>query len=270
MSRTRPTPSEFLASPYDPQLEREFFGRIVLPNGIVKKTSEHRLDDVNALLLPYVKELASPVRILDAAASSGISSAEWYEQLASAGIQFILTATDLTVNAFHLKLERAEAILDKEMNFIHLSFAGRGMRPKVALPLGVITGLLKKYLAFRMARGAKCILPIKLVTKRLPEGAFALIEDDLLKDNGLEQTFDVIRAANILNLSHFPESILRRIISNLKARLSDNGLLIVCRTKADRSNHCTVFRFRVGAFTPLARIGDGSEVEHLVNTSHSS
>ncbi len=264
MSRTRPTPSEFLASPYDPQLEHEFFARIMLPNGSSKRTWEHRLDDVNALLLPYVKQLASPVRILDVAASSGISSAEWYEQLASAGIQFSLTATDLTVNAFHLKLGLAEAILDKELNFIHLSFAGRGMRPNVALPLGIITVLLKKYLVFRMANGAKYILPIKLVTKRLLEGAFALIEDDLLKDNGLEQTFDVIRAANILNLSYFPESILRRIISNLKARLSDNGLLIVCRTKADRSNHCTVFRFRMGAFTPLAKIGDGSEVEHLV------
>jgi len=76
----------------------------------------------------------------------------------------------------------------------------------------------------------------------------------------------VIRAANILNVSYFSESILRRMISNLKMRLSKHGLLIVCRTKADRSNHGTIFQLQGDSFTALGRIGDGSEVEHLVNT----
>src|SRR5258706_4630789 len=270
MSRTHPTPSEFLASRYDPHLEREFFSRIMLPNGSVKSTSEHRLDDLNVLLLPYVKQLQSPVRILDVAASSGVSSAEWHEQLTSEGVQFSLTATDLTVNAYHLKLRLAEAILDKKLNFIHLSLARRGMPPKAPWPIGFIPSLLKRYLAFRMARGANYNVPIKLLTKRLRNGNFAIVEDDLLNGDGLQEGFDVIRAANILNVSYFSESILRRMISNLKMRLSKHGLLIVCRTKADRSNHATVFQLNGDSFTPLVRIGDGSEVEHLVNTLSSS
>jgi hypothetical protein len=56
------------------------------------------------------------------------------------------------------------------------------------------------------------------------------------------------------------------MISNLKMRLSKHGLLIVCRTKADRSNHGTIFQLQGDSFTALGRIGDGSEVEHLVNT----
>jgi len=266
MSRTHPTPSEFIASRYDPQLEREFFSRIMLPNGSVKSTSEHRLDDLNVLLLPYVKQLQSPVRILDVAASSGVSSAEWHEQLTSEGVQFSLTATDLTVNAYHLKLGLTEAILDKKLNFIHLSFAGRGMPPKAPWPMGFIPSLLKRYLAFRMAYGANYRVPIKLLTKRLRNGNFAIVEDDLLNGDGLKEDFDVIRAANILNVSYFSESILRRMISNLKMRLSKHGLLIVCRTKADRSNHGTIFQLQGDSFTALGRIGDGSEVEQLVNT----
>lgn len=264
MSRGRPTPLEFINSSYDPQLEREFFGRIVLPDGSVKKTFEHRLDDVNVLALPYVKQLESPIRILDVAASSGVTSAEWHEQLRPAGVQFSLTATDLTINAFHLRVGHAEAILDEQQNFIHLSFAGRGMRPKTKLPLGVVAGLLKRYLAFRMAHGAKYSDPIRLVTKRFRDGDFVFVEDDLLNGNSLQQTFHVIRAANILNVSGFPEGDLRRMIAKLKERLSDNGLLIVCRTKADRSNHGTIFRLRGEEFLPLDRIGDGSEVEHLI------
>jgi hypothetical protein len=270
MSRTHPTPSEFLTSRYDPQLEREFFSRIILPNGSVKSTSEHRLDDLNLLSLPYVKQMQSPVRLLDVAASSGVSTAEWYEQLMSEGIQFSLTATDLTVNAYHLKLGLAEAILDKEMNFIHLAFGGRGMPPRAPWPIGFIPTLLKRYLAFRMALGAKYNVPIKLLTKRLRDGNFAIIEDDLLNGDGLKQDFDVIRAANILNISYFSKGLLRRMISNLKRRLSNHGLLIICRTKADRSNHGTVFQVHGESFTALDRIGDGSEVEHLVNTVSST
>jgi len=48
--------------------------------------------------------------------------------------------------------------------------------------------------------------------------------------------------------------------------LSKHGLLIVCRTKADRSNHGTIFQLQGDSFTALGRIGDGSEVEQLVNT----
>ena len=270
MSRTHPTPSEFLASRYDPHLEREFFSRIILPNGSVKSTSENRLDDLNVLSLPYVKLLQSPVRILDVAASSGVSTAEWYEQLISEGVQFSLTATDLTINAFHLKLGLTEAVLDKKLNFIHLAFAGRGMPPKAPWPIGFLPSLLKRYLAFRMAHGANHSVPIKLLTKRLRNGNFAIVEDDLLNGDGFSEDFDVIRAANILNISYFSESILRRMISNLKRRLSNRGLLIVCRTRADRSNHGTVFRLHGESFTALGRIGDGSEVEHLVNTLSST
>jgi len=218
------------------------------------------------LLLSHVKEMQSPVRILDVAASSGISSSEWYEQLTSEGVQFSLTATDLTVNAYHLKVGLAEAILDKKLNFIHLAFAGCAMPPKAPWPMGFIPSLLKRYLAFRMAHGANYDVPIKLLTKRLRNGNFAIVEDDLFNGDGLKQDFDVIRAANILNISYFSESILRRMISNLKVRLSNHGLLVVCRTKADRSNHGTIFQLQGDSFTALGRIGDGSEVEQLVNT----
>ena len=38
------------------ELEREFFSRVVLPNGTVKTTSAHRLDDVNERVLRWLVE----------------------------------------------------------------------------------------------------------------------------------------------------------------------------------------------------------------------
>jgi hypothetical protein len=47
-------------------LEREFFGRVVLPNGTVKSTNANRMNNLNAAALPYVQRVVErPVRIMD-------------------------------------------------------------------------------------------------------------------------------------------------------------------------------------------------------------
>jgi hypothetical protein len=46
--------------------------------------------------------------------------------------------------------------------------------------------------------------------------------------------------------------------------LRPDGLLIVCRTVSDGTNHGTVFRSGNGSFEVVARIGSGSEIEDLV------
>jgi signal recognition particle GTPase len=53
------------------------------------------------------------------------------------------------------------------------------------------------------------------------------------------------------------------MLNNLKERLKDGGLLVVCRTDG-ATNHGTVFRLSSSQLVPVERIGAGSEVEPLV------
>lgn len=268
LTSRRPTASEFLSSTYDPDLEREFFARVILANGSVKTTYEHRLDDLNELALPYIRELSPPVQILDVAASSGVSSAEWYEQLAAQGINCSVTATDLSVNAFYVRIGSVEAVLDKELQVIHIGIGGLGIRPRSNHnPIhNLVTHTAKAYIRWKLQRGLKHE-PMRLVSKRFSESPnLQMIESDLLANtnSATQRGFNVIRAANVLNLAYFPENVLSSMIANLKARLVDGGLFIVCRTDLDGTNSGTLFRLKDSCFTALSRIGDGSEVEGLV------
>ena len=47
-------------------LEREFFARVMLPNGTIKTTGADRMDDLNAAVFPYIAAITErPVKVMD-------------------------------------------------------------------------------------------------------------------------------------------------------------------------------------------------------------
>src|SRR5690348_5485347 len=70
-----------------PEVEAQFFAGLRLANGTFKTTRDHRLDDVNAMLMPLLPP-GKPLQIKDVAVSSGISTLEWMEMLRGEGIRF--------------------------------------------------------------------------------------------------------------------------------------------------------------------------------------
>lgn len=259
MSHAIPTASEFLNSPYDPRLEKEFFSRVLLPNGTFKTTTDHRLDDLNALVLPLIKSLPfTPLRIADVAASSGVSSAEWHDQLLEAGVDFTMLATDLTTTALHVKKEFAEGLFDEGLRPLHLSAFGRVMPPKARFPAGLIPAALSWYLRIGSRHNV-----VSLMSKRATTSSrFKVENDDITAPSSVR--FHVLRAANILHYQYFDKAQLCAIMANLKGRLVDGGLFIVCRTVANGSNHGVACKLVSDKFTVLDRIGDGSEIEPLL------
>ncbi len=264
---------------------RAFFHSIALRNGTHKTTFAHRLDDLNAVvntLLPAHR----PLEVMDVAVSSGISTLEWMESLQAAGVECRMLAGDLTVHAFLLSMNRSLHILVDRTGYplqfdilgrpipyppgkrrfwlFPLLLAVRAVLPSLFAavckghPSGKADGTLSRF-------GIRC-RPITLVSPRLGECAdIQVIEDDILSNTALPDRFHVLRAANILNRSYFSEEKLQRILTNLRARLKQDGLLIVCRTSAQNVNHGTIFRRNEdGKFAVVRRIGDGSEIENLV------
>ncbi|MEJ1964047.1 MAG: hypothetical protein WDO56_21900 [Gammaproteobacteria bacterium] len=74
-----------------------------------------------------------------------------------------------------------------------------------------------------------------------------VVEDDIAVNKSYSRCFDVVRAANILNLGYFDKPTLVAMVLNLRERIRDNGRLVVCRTDRDNVNHGTVVRARCGA-----------------------
>jgi SAM-dependent methyltransferase len=261
MSKRNPTASEFALSEFDPAIERAFFGRVVLANGSFKTTNASRLDDLNRAMLPYIKSIPScPVDVLDVAASSGISTQEWRDSLVAAGVDSRVTGTDLTTEALHLAGTLVDVLVDRKSNIIHLSLIGVAAHPRV------LKAIRRSGLGAMLIFAARRICsarPFRLVSKGVRD--VRLLEEDF-EDEGVspQEQFHVIRVANILNLAYFSEARLRAMVIAILRRLRPGGLLVVCRTHQDESNHATILRFQNSTLCILERLGSGSELESIL------
>lgn len=297
MSKEAPTVQEvFLTSGTSIEeqyaLERQFFDRVALTNGTQKTTYPNRFDDVNEAFFPHFLRLADRrIKIMDVGASSGLSTIEWYAYLSRSGIDCDITGTDLTIYVSLVTLRftsKVAALMDRNGNIVHFDLFGIGwmrqprkklLRPNTLRTLAVralfrvATMIDGKPLSTKAGlTNPQCEFLLKYQPIALLSRSFAhhdrlrMIEDDLLAENDPElcQAFDVIRAANILNLVYFTVERVGRMLKTLKQRLSDGGLLIVVRTDPSGKNNGSIFRLSSGQFGLLDRFGEGSEIEHVV------
>lgn len=274
---------ELRAAPLAQEIENAFFQSITLRNGTQKTTWHRRLDDLNALserCLPA----ARPLEILDVAISSGVSTLEWLEALDRAGIASRITAGDAIVDAFLLTAGPLRALIDRTGYLMQLDIAGQAVRtppPRrrdrlryapLLLFMKAAAGLFRAERRAGMAPGEIRVRlglscrALKLISRSLiGHPRIETLEDDILSDQRWERRFHVIRAANILNHAYFGRALLTRMLLNLRSRLAEGGLLIVCRTSDEGRNHATLFRLRADrGFEVAATLNDGSEVAELV------
>jgi len=268
-------------------LESEFFRRVMTRNKVTKTTCRGRLNDLNEMVLPLLPN-ERPLRVMDVAISSGISTVEWIDDLRSKGIDVQMIGGDLTVNAYLISVCRAfEVLVDRQGCIMHFDLSGIGIPGSAnKLQYRLLTAALRMiFLSCRwlksdlrrlvpkhLSRLDRKPLPnartVSLVSTRLQTCPFAeVMEDDIFDAprQRLIRQLHVLRAANILNRKYFGDEALKKAVRNLRSRLRENGLLIVCRTGNDGLNRATVFRLQsVGKLDVVERLREGSEVEGLV------
>jgi hypothetical protein len=267
------------------RLEDDFFGTIWLRNGTSKYTYRRRLDDLNDLVRTLLPN-ARPLSIMDVAVSSGVSTAEWLEELQKNGIDCTMVAGDAMIDAFLISAGQAVRILVDRTGFMmNLEIMGRSIRlppprsrgawrdPRVLNLLRACSPPILRAALRRFQRspasgrrlGLVCT-PIKLVCPSLTaHAAIKWVEDDILRDRSYSRSFHVVRAANILNRGYFDDRTLTAMLLNLRERLLPQGLLVICRTHADNRNTGTVFRMESdGRFSALSHVNEGSEITNLV------
>jgi hypothetical protein len=205
----------------------------------------------------------------------------------SLGIGYDMVAGDLTINAYLISAGLGLRVLVDDMGHpLQYDIWGRAARRDVNrrgivrwfFPLSwlrFLSAMLRPSLSRRPwptslsspvnVYGFTC-MPIQLVSAELTASdKLTLVKDDILNDTHYQHTFHVIRAANILNRGYFGESTLSSMLRNLRRRMVTGGVLVVCRTLHDDTNHATIFALREdGRFEVLARLNAGSEIEALV------
>jgi hypothetical protein len=279
LSKPLPDPARQAAA------EEAFFSSLRLKNGTYKYTYPRRLDHLNQVvnsLLP----LSRPLKLMDVAVSSGISTLEWMRSLDRTGIEYNMVASDLTLYGLLISIgKRLHVLTDSRGYPLQFEVAGRaipnppGGRNTIRYFLPLVTIKIALALGIRVLqeacstidegqsvrrRGINC-QRVLLVSRGLRESShLRLIEEDLLANNQSVRDLHALRAANILNKSYFDNDTLLRILVNLRCRLANSGLLVVCRTDDSGTNNGTVFRLNEArTLEVLERIGEGSEIEEL-------
>jgi hypothetical protein len=259
--------------------EAAFFASIRLRNGTFKTTDHHRLDDLNMLVIGEWQKLdLKPRRIMDVGVSSGISSREWADALASAGIDAEILATDLCMRGSLVPLLPGyEVLLDRDGKVLQHIVGNRPVRWHLDGARDFFRGTGFVVAALNAFASALLLLTharqrgkdLLLVNPHARDDArLSFAEDDILAPNPehLRGRFNAIRVANLLNHGYFDEAQLRRAVDNLKDRLMGGGsFLIVNRTHPDGNNHGTIFRLsEANKFEIVAKMRDGSEIEDIV------
>jgi hypothetical protein len=274
-ARTVLLPSESVATEDD---EARFFSSLRLKNGTYKITRSHRLDNLNDLVNQLVPR--RHLKVMDVAVSSGTTTLEWIQALHKAGIDHEMTAGDSFMFGFIVSIGNNLHILtDKSGHPLQFEV----FRETLPIPLPGKRALLKNLVPLLLGYGGLNLLfntmgtprssnipglvcrPVTLLSQRLKQQPnIRLIEDDILAGNAFSAAFDIVRAANILNRDYFDEVTLKLMLANLRARLTRNGLLVVCKTDNDGTNRASVFALRDGGpLEVVARLGAGSDIEDL-------
>jgi len=247
--------------------EQRLFSRVRLPSGVLKTTEPHRLDDVNQVLLPLLPR-GGRLELMDVAVSTGITSLEWSEQLAAAGIEHRLLCGDSHVEAEWLALPAlGDILLDRDrQELLFVELFGRTVDPsgrsrKSAVAVMAVKGVARLALGLRLrARRVDLVSPAVRACSTV-----SVIQDDIFAPRpDLNGRFHALRAANILNRAYFDDEQLRAGIALLRKRLRPRGLLILCRTTDDGTNHGSIVQAADAGWIVTARIGDGSELEDLL------
>lgn len=276
MVNTIPAPARVLLPEFDKSVsddeEGAFFASLHRRNGTTRMTSSGRLTEVSATIVDHLPAV-SRLEALDAGISSGISTVEWLLSLEALQRTCFMTAFGRVLYALLFKVGQLQLLSERD-GYVLLMHNGRhsltrpvhrtaSLRNRVAR-----TAFLLGDVAAKLAGvvGAGC--QVQLVSQhRRSRSDVHLLEHDIYNPApDWIGCFHVVRVANLLNRSYFPEPILRVGLRNAGNWVQLGGLLMVARTETDGHNHATLFRRETTGLRAIHRLDSGSELETLVTS----
>ena len=262
------------------EVEKRFHRELLQRNGVYRTTAEHRMDDLFPALLEAARAIdRRPLRVLDVACSMGTATVEMHRALAVGGLACETAGTDLAIDARYVAgPDGCGVLFDADGQVLQVDVGrwatpwrfrrgDRVLRPGLVARARALTGMAGAPFRAALAGGApgytvSTVPLLRAETDGVPGLRFA--QESILEPR-LAGSFDVVRAANILNGDYFPPERLRQMVELLRGRLAEGGVLVVARNLAGESfTRATLFRHRRGALVPEASLNGGSEVAALL------
>ena len=256
------------------RLENSFFRNVRLSNGTHKTTAPGRLTDLDDVICRHFQQSES-VHLLDVGISSGVTTLELLDCLESNGIRPSGVGVDICVRALFGSFLGMDVLYDSEGKVLQVAtpfFArGRPHRSMKSLPsrmLGLGMHLLEAGFVRRWVAKGRRSCPLDLVSPRLlRRPGFKVVEHDVGQPMpAWDGSFDLARAANVLNLDYFAPAQIIGMVRNLILWLKPGGVLAICRTNGEGGNNGTLYRKRPGTarLEHLSRLGGGYELDGLI------
>jgi hypothetical protein len=265
----------------DLKIEEEFFAGLRLRNGVYKTTTAHRFDTTFPLLIDSLSKLSKPtIHVLDVACSSGISTLELHTALLASGISCVTVGTDTLLSAklvrcsdgSALLFDGASQVLQAEVGNWAVSWVWPPQKRyflfapiRLAHAWWLMNRRVEKFrAALRGPVATMEVSDVSLLTRAVGDaGEVHFREEDLLDPPRAPETFDLIRAANILNLNYFEPVQLRLMLEKLAERLRVGGFLFVVR-ELDNINRGGLYRREGRRLRLVDVINGGTEIAQLV------
>lgn len=274
------TSPEFFALPADAisaEKEADFIGKLKMRNGTFKLTKPDRFSDVESAIGPAIKARSATIKsVLDIGVSTGITSLEFLDYLKAQGLEAKLTATDLYIDAHIVSPAPGLKVLADSHGWpLEYVLFGKSLRPWTMrrdyltlsfLPRAIGRSILPKRIRAMISNGQTT--PVTLINSGIAKRSeITFVENNILQQSQLlVGQFDLIRAANILNLGYFSNQQILNALNNIRSYLRGPGaLFLVTRTNSAGENNCTLFELgHDQSFKVILRIGAGSEIEASV------
>lgn len=244
-----------------------------------RRTSRDRLGDSEQLILSALKSHQGPVSLLDVGVSDGTTSLALFNSLKTqfAEEEISFTASDLVT---HLTVWRAGIFTEYRTSQGNPILARMG---RLAFRMPALGGGPLKYISkfiiwlwlknpIRESMKAAGEIPLSNPLIRQSKQITMRELNILQEDPKLQGAFNVIRAANVLNLQYFTESEISVIVSTLYEYLEMDGHLLVCRNVVKDNNqeeaHGTLYQKKENGFIQKTSFGQGSEVNTIILNLH--
>jgi hypothetical protein len=259
-----------------------------------KRTYSGRFSEINNFIIEVIKfhfGVEQIISVHDMAASSGITSWEFFEQLEAEKLKIAFVASDYYTHLFFVRLRnhRWLTVLDSDFNIVQ--YIGYGfVLTNPEANIYILNNLLLKYLNssvlskaqkflyrviknkyeydrfdYKEASGSIQRIPLispKILRNMDVKSNFKFIRHDLFRES--EQKVDIIRTMNILNKSHFSEKQLLKGIKSIINSLNDKGFWIVGENRDNKESNCTLYIKSDNRLIHLRDFCGGSEMSDLI------
>lgn len=284
--------------------ERQRFDRVMkclpLPGGVTRETAAGRFASLDQQVQHCLRNVfpdRAGICVEDWACSSGITSAEWLSMLLKDFPEVTFTASDTLLYLIEVRQAGSSETYIVQADGVPVQY----IRPPFVVSLArfqrvpwIVNRVIQGY---ALARWNKSLRPEFRPPADFDSGRewtpcppfeirkLSLIHPDvaeLCSDRfrirqhsvfeSLAEPVDAIRTMNIFNRSYFEAGALRLGAAAVEVSLKPGGVWIVGRTVAEKpaKNNATIFRKASNGWQVLLRVGEGSEVEPLIEWSYSS